>query len=99
MSSVRTGRQDVQSGSRLGWPGEFDAIPVSFHIIKSKPCLLSIIDPLYFSALFRYETMTNLPDIEPNLMRLSIGLEEPEDLVADLDQALRAAVRDPVIRV
>lgn len=39
-----------------------------------------------------------LPDIEPNLFRLSIGLEESEDLIADLDQALRIAVRDPVIR-
>ncbi|MDR1929779.1 MAG: aminotransferase class I/II-fold pyridoxal phosphate-dependent enzyme [Treponema sp.] len=26
-------------------------------------------------------------DIEPNLIRLSLGLEDPEDLIADLDQA------------
>ncbi len=30
--------------------------------------------------------------IEPNLIRLSIGLEDPEDILADLDQALKAAV-------
>jgi cystathionine beta-lyase/cystathionine gamma-synthase len=28
--------------------------------------------------------------IEPNLVRLSVGLEHPDDLVADLDRALRA---------
>ncbi|MDR1947841.1 MAG: aminotransferase class I/II-fold pyridoxal phosphate-dependent enzyme [Spirochaetaceae bacterium] len=28
-----------------------------------------------------------LADIEPNLIRLSLGLEDPEDLIADLDQA------------
>ncbi len=35
--------------------------------------------------------MANL-GIEPNLIRLSIGLEESEDILADLDQALKAAV-------
>lgn len=30
--------------------------------------------------------------IEPNLIRLSIGLEDPEDLLADFDQALKKAV-------
>src|SRR6185437_16852936 len=29
-----------------------------------------------------------------NLLRLSIGLEHPDDLIEDLDQALRAASRD-----
>lgn len=36
-------------------------------------------------------TMPNL-NIEPNLIRLSIGLEHLNDLKADLDQALRSAV-------
>jgi cystathionine beta-lyase len=29
----------------------------------------------------------------PDLARLSVGIEDPEDLAADLDQALAAAVR------
>jgi len=28
--------------------------------------------------------------IHPNLLRLSIGLEEPEDLIADFERAFRA---------
>ena len=40
--------------------------------------------------------MSVLPDIEENLIRLAVGLEEPEDLIADLDQALLAAVRTAV---
>jgi len=31
--------------------------------------------------------------IGEDLIRLSIGLEDPEDLIADLDQALRASQR------
>lgn len=30
--------------------------------------------------------------ITDNLVRLSVGLEDPEDLIADISQALRAAV-------
>jgi O-acetylhomoserine (thiol)-lyase len=30
-----------------------------------------------------------LAQIEPNLIRLSVGLEDPEDLIADLDQAFK----------
>ena len=29
--------------------------------------------------------------VQPNLIRLSIGLEHPDDIIADLDQALRPA--------
>lgn len=32
--------------------------------------------------------------ITDNLIRLSVGLEDVGDLIADLDQALKAAVRD-----
>ena len=34
-----------------------------------------------------------LADIPANLIRLSIGLEDPEDLIADLDQAFKAAFK------
>ena len=30
------------------------------------------------------------PDVPPGLIRLSVGLEDPEDLWADLEQALGA---------
>ena len=29
----------------------------------------------------------------PDLLRLSVGLEDPDDLMSDLDQALNAATR------
>ncbi|CAE6389468.1 unnamed protein product [Rhizoctonia solani] len=32
--------------------------------------------------------------ITPNLIRLSIGIEDPKDLIADIEQALKAAVPD-----
>ena len=31
--------------------------------------------------------------VTPDMVRLSIGIEDPEDIIADLDQALRAAAR------
>jgi cystathionine gamma-synthase/methionine-gamma-lyase len=31
--------------------------------------------------------------VTPNLVRLSVGIEEPADLIADLDQALRKAAK------
>ena len=31
--------------------------------------------------------------VDPDLMRLSIGLEDPEDLIADFDQAFKAAAQ------
>lgn len=37
--------------------------------------------------------------ITDGLVRLSVGLEEPADLIADLDQALRAAVTPQLLRV
>ena len=55
----------------------------------------------------RYESLAELPylmthasieekervslGVTENLIRISIGLENPEDLISDLDQALRAA--------
>ena len=36
--------------------------------------------------------------VPPDLVRLSCGVEDPDDLVADLRQALRAAARVPAER-
>lgn len=33
------------------------------------------------------------PGITPNLIRLSIGIEDKQDLIDDLDQALKKAVK------
>lgn len=35
--------------------------------------------------------------ISDTLIRLSVGLEDPEDLLEDLDQALKAAVSHPIV--
>lgn len=34
-----------------------------------------------------------LADLPPNLIRVSVGLEDPRDLVTDLDRGLTAAAR------
>lgn len=36
----------------------------------------------------------NYAKIEPNLIRLSIGLEDPDDLIADLDQAFKKVFKE-----
>ena len=36
----------------------------------------------------------NYAKIEPNLIRLSIGLEDPDDLIADLDQAFKQVFKE-----
>jgi cystathionine beta-lyase/cystathionine gamma-synthase len=33
--------------------------------------------------------LAGLSGIDPGTVRLSIGLEDPDDLIADIDQALR----------
>ena len=37
-------------------------------------------------------------EVNSNLIRFSVGLEDPEDLIADLDQALNASQKgnDPI---
>jgi cystathionine beta-lyase/cystathionine gamma-synthase len=35
--------------------------------------------------------------LSPALVRMSVGLEDVEDLLADIDQALEAAVRPPAV--
>ena len=39
------------------------------------------------------EAGRSLADVPGNLIRLSVGAEHPDDIIADLDQALQAAVR------
>jgi len=41
----------------------------------------------------RGEAGRSLADVPGNLIRLSVGAEHPDDVMADLDQALQAAAR------
>lgn len=46
----------------------------------------SLLQPQYLN---KYRTATKRPEGEGAILRLQIGLEDPEDLIADLDQALK----------
>ena len=46
----------------------------------------SLLQPQYLS---KYRTATKRPDGEGAILRLQIGLEDPDDLINDLDQALK----------
>ncbi len=46
----------------------------------------SLLQPQYLS---KYRTIIKRPEGEGAILRLQIGLEDPEDLIADLDQALK----------
>jgi O-acetylhomoserine (thiol)-lyase len=50
-----------------------------------------VLHPATTTHVLRDETELAEAGIGPGLLRLSIGLEEPDDLIADLDQALAAA--------
>ncbi len=36
------------------------------------------------------------PAVTPDMIRLSVGLEDPADIIADLDRALKVAVKEAV---
>ena len=46
----------------------------------------SLLQPQYLN---KYRTATKRPEGEGAILRLQIGLEDPEDLIADLEQALK----------
>ena len=52
--------------------------------------------PTYFSAIMTHASVVKeereLLGIHDNLIRLSVGIEDEEDIIADLDQALKLAV-------
>lgn len=50
----------------------------------------SLLQPQYLS---KYRTITPRPEGEGALLRLQIGLEDADDLIADLDQALKIFIR------
>ena len=54
---------------------------------------------LYFSAIMTHASVVKeereLLGIHDNLIRLSVGIEDEEDIIADLDQALKSAVSIP----
>ena len=50
---------------------------------------LSQVDPKYKDALTQEELLA--AGVTPGYVRLSIGIEHPDDIIADLDQALTAS--------
>ena len=47
--------------------------------------------PVYLSHAFLTEAERQSTGITENLVRISVGLENPQDLMNDLDQALKEA--------
>ena len=62
---------------------------------KKSKVLLEILH--YFSSVMTHASVPaherDHLGISDNLIRLSVGIEDEEDLIEDLDQALKAAVR------
>ncbi len=57
-----------------------------------------VLHPATTTHVLRDEQQLAASGIGPGLLRLSIGLEEPEDLVADLDRALAAVAAAELLR-
>ena len=50
--------------------------------------------PVYLSHAFLTESERESTGITENLVRISVGLENPQDLMHDLDQALKNATSE-----
>jgi cystathionine gamma-synthase len=72
---------DLQGGA-----GEADAACRNVHLIRHATSLGAV-----ESTMERRAAIPGQEHLPPSLLRLSVGIEDPDDLWADLDAALRAA--------
>jgi cystathionine gamma-synthase/methionine-gamma-lyase len=68
----------------------------SLELVRPATSLGDVFSLLLYPAQSSHRSLSENQRLEmgvgPNLVRLSLGIEEPSDLIADLDQALRRAV-------
>jgi O-acetylhomoserine (thiol)-lyase len=61
------------------------------HVADARTCVLH---PASHTHRQLTDEQLRAADIDPGLVRLSVGLEEPEDLIADIASALEAAAQE-----
>ena len=64
-------------------------VTIETHVADCYTCILH---PASHTHRQLTDEQLRAAGIAPDLMRLSIGLEDPEDIIADLDQAIKAAL-------
>ena len=64
-------------------------VTIETHVADCYTCILH---PASHTHRQLTDEQLRAAGIAPDLMRLSIGLEDPEDIIADLDQAITAAL-------
>jgi O-acetylhomoserine (thiol)-lyase len=65
-------------------------VTIETHVADCHTCILH---PASHTHRQRSDEQLREAGIAPDLMRLSIGLEDPEDIIADLAQAIETATR------
>jgi O-acetylhomoserine (thiol)-lyase len=65
-------------------------ITIETHVADAYTCVLH---PASHTHRQLTDEQLKAADIDPGLVRLSVGLEDPEDLIADIDAALEAAAK------
>ncbi|GAA1413935.1 trans-sulfuration enzyme family protein [Catellatospora coxensis] len=91
------GRQMRGPGAMIAFEttGDAAAVVAALRLITPAVSLGSVDSLIEHPALLTHRLVDaegkETGGITPNLLRMSVGLEDPEDLWADLDQALRAA--------
>ena len=63
-------------------------ITIETHVADCHTCILH---PAAHTHRQLSDEQLRAAGVDPDLIRLSIGLEEPEDIIADIEQALKAA--------
>ncbi|MZP30925.1 homocysteine synthase [Heliobacterium undosum] len=76
----------VEGGRRF-----IDSLQIFSHLANVGDAKSLVIHPASTTHSQLSEEALRAAGVSPDLVRLSIGLEDPDDLIEDLDQALRAA--------
>lgn len=81
------------AGSRAQGRAFIEALQLFSHLANVGDCRSLVIHPATTTHFRMDDAALARAGIGPGTIRLSIGLEDPEDLLADLERALRAAAK------
>ncbi|WP_088279591.1 O-acetylhomoserine aminocarboxypropyltransferase [Ideonella sp. A 288] len=84
-------RPVVDSGSRAQGQAFIESLKIFSHLANVGDCRSLVIHPASTTHFRMDDAALARAGIGPGTIRLSIGLEDPEDLIDDLKRALRAA--------
>ena len=82
-------------GTRAQGQAFVEALQVFSHLANVGDCRSLVIHPASTTHFRMEDTALRAAGIGPGTIRLSIGLEDPEDLIEDLKRALKMAQRHP----